>query len=182
MTDLPIIEARQFVLKDAQGRTRASLGFNEQQLPTLYFTDSQGQRRMEVGLEAEDGTAAVTMFTESGEPTVRLIGSEDGTAVLQLGEQGLTLYADEAGNRSVTMRDAVGDIRLEVEFSAGFDFARVWLPSPAGGFAELAVSDRFGAKLRLESREHFTEIREGSFELFGPNWCGLIPPGADDRD
>ena len=76
------IEAEEFVMRDAEGRARATLGFRDDAIGLAVF-DAAGARRLALGIE-QDGRTGLFLDDAQGESRAYLILWDDGRPHLQL--------------------------------------------------------------------------------------------------
>lgn len=105
-----VVEARRFVLRDAEGRPRATLAVADDGIPRLSFVDADGETRAALGprhlyLAAEDGMAAIKLFVnQGGTPALRLEQGGRLRAVLGMTADGtlaLGFYGQDGKGRAL---------------------------------------------------------------------------------
>jgi hypothetical protein len=105
-----VVEARRFVLRDTEGRTRATLAVADDGIPRLSFVDADGETRAALGprhlyLAGEDGGAAIKLFVnQGGTPALRLEQAGRLRAVLGMTADGtlaLGFYGQDGKGRAL---------------------------------------------------------------------------------
>ena len=82
-----VVQARSFVLQDAQGRVRASLGVTKEGSVQLALQDDQGNPRARMSV-LEDGSTGLALVDSSGHPRAALGLLSDGTINLVFADRG----------------------------------------------------------------------------------------------
>jgi hypothetical protein len=105
------LEAERFVLRDASGLVRATLGLRSDGTAALALADDTQQERAVVGVTAQ-GLPAVELSERSGRQRASFAVRADGSASLSLLDQGdrprLELRAQGDGRPSLTLLDQSG--------------------------------------------------------------------------
>jgi len=101
-----VLEAHEFVLRDAQWQRRAEFGFRDDGSPGIKLFNEQGRTRVALYLPA-DGAATLKLADPSGVDRARLALRPDGSPALMLGRaDGTTSViasADEGGRPRIQM-------------------------------------------------------------------------------
>ena len=107
-----VVEAKEFLLRDANGRVRGAWGFDDLGAARLALQDDATSRSVKLNL-LEDGTAGLTFADSAGTPRMVVALLPDGTASLVFADgRGLTrtvltlspngastlIFADPGGN------------------------------------------------------------------------------------
>lgn len=124
------VEAEQFVVKDARGQSRASLGVNEDGQPLLTMFDEEGREQIELGMTFDQGSSLV--FRNRGRTKLALTSSSQG-------HLGLNLYDSDAA--------VAAGIYLQPDRESGLVMNR-----GAGGM-HLSVDREGSAQLRIADTE-----------------------------
>lgn len=91
-TAAKVVEAERFIVRDAGGRTRATLGVAADGEAGLYFVDRDGKLRAALALKT-DGGPNLTLLDRDEKPRVGLVVGADGTPVLGLFDRDKKLRA-----------------------------------------------------------------------------------------
>ena len=82
-----VVQARSFVLQDAQGRVRATLGVTKEGSVQLALQDDQGNPRARMSV-LEDGSTGLALVDSAGHPRAALGLLTDGTINLVFADRG----------------------------------------------------------------------------------------------
>ena len=121
-----VVEAQRFVLRDASGAARATLGTTDEGLPLLVFLDRDGEARAILGqtqlsLSDERGSAVKLLVNPGGTPALRLEKDRRLRAVLGMTSEGtlaLGFYGQDGTGRALLDVGADGSPGLTL-FAAG---------------------------------------------------------------
>jgi len=94
-----VIRANQFVLEDANGKTRAVLDVDKDGVPGLYLYDDNGTPRAMLGVGNYGSVLA--MFDQNGKNRVSLAVSNDGTSLRLSDDKGKPRARLTVGNDGV---------------------------------------------------------------------------------
>jgi hypothetical protein len=109
-TAAEVVEAHRFVLRDPDGRARATLALADDGIPRLSFLDGDGEARSALGprhlyLAGDDGVAAIKLFVnQGGTPALRLEQAGRLRAVLGMTTDGtlaLGFYGQDGKGRAL---------------------------------------------------------------------------------
>jgi len=120
-TVAPTLQAGAFVLKDAEGVERATLGVGEDGGAAFALTDADGRVRLKLSV-LSDGSPGVTLLDSEGESRAILGLLSDGTTTLVLADRGsiargvFTLTPDGAAR--MLFSDSSGQTRTAVGVDA----------------------------------------------------------------
>ena len=123
-----VVEAQRFVLSDASGRVRATLGAGEDGTPSLTFVDADGEARAALGprylfLAGDDGVTAVKLLVNpGGTPALRMEKAGRLRAVLGMTADGtlaLGFYGRDGKGRALLDVAADGSPGLTLFHTSG---------------------------------------------------------------
>lgn len=128
------IEADKFVIKDANGKTRAELSSSDAG-PELNFLDERGTLRLSVGIYA--GEPSIVLFDQDSKQVATLVSDESGSQLWfgtgptekPLAAIGTNLTLGKDGKLSqasfIRLCDRKGHDRVELEYSPMFNEASI---------------------------------------------------------
>jgi hypothetical protein len=142
--------AERFLLTDAAGKTRASLGVTAEG-PELLFLDENNRSRSSIGATA-DG-ARFRLFDAQGRVRARLAAGQKGTELSFLdstgiARAGLVLTAGLSGTPTLDLRDRTGRSRAQLEVEQDGPVLRLYGDAGKVG-ARLRVLQNEGPQLAL---------------------------------
>jgi hypothetical protein len=110
-----IIESKEFVLKDKNGKVQAKLFTNDTGFPNLVFYDAKGGSRIEIGLQ-EMG-ASIVMADDNKDGLFSMLAKPDGVSHLEVAQPGgkrVTLISakDDINYAEISMGDSDGKNEL----------------------------------------------------------------------
>lgn len=109
-----VVQARSFVLQDAQGRVRATWGVTKEGAVQLALQDDQGNPRARMSV-LEDGSTGLALVDSGGHPRAALGLLSDGTINLVFADQGGQSRAvfglTPGGASSIVLADGKGVTR-----------------------------------------------------------------------
>jgi hypothetical protein len=104
----PVVEAREFVLRDRAGRNRAALTLLEGRFPTLRLNNENGRARA-ILFVRDDESAVFRLSDREGQHRVQIWTQPDGTPALGLADAGghplVRMGLENAGGGSLSIRD-----------------------------------------------------------------------------
>ena len=117
-----VVQARSFVLQDAQGRSRATWGVTKEGAVQLALQDDQGQPRARMSV-LEDGSTGLALVDSAGHPRAALGLLTDGTINLvfadQSGHSRAVFGLTPGGASSLVLADGKGVTRAGLSVANG---------------------------------------------------------------
>ena len=117
-----VVQARSFVLQDAQGRVRATWGVTKEGSVQLALQDEQGNPRARMSV-LEDGSTGLALVDSAGQPRAALGLLADGTINLVFADQGGRSRAvfglTSSGASSLVLADGRGVTRAGLSVATG---------------------------------------------------------------
>ena len=125
------VAAQRFVVRDAQGRERATLGLDEEGLPALALLDERG--RPQVALQSQRDHSSTLEFRDRGRLRLSMEVSSTGASTLHLLDSDQRIatgfYVWPNNEAGVVLNRGLGGLSLGVDPEGG---ARVKVADPKG--------------------------------------------------
>jgi len=134
------IEAERFVLRDASGKVRASLGFSEDERMGLTLFDKSGKNRIWLGVLDKNNTVSLALRNQKGELRVGIGVTEESSMMIAYGKDdkaNFLLSTDDGGSISLMRKGELWGYLGALDEDVGISFFK---------------NDEIRAKLGLDSK------------------------------